>query len=165
MPEVGKPGKTPCHRERQSPPRGLCVTMVPQGPHEKHSSASFSSWCPRRGLSPAQQSHCVLLAEPLARGRLPSSFLEHSLDRDPWQPPASSRCRRTARYCCGRAGCCLPGAVVKPPAGRRNQCQAAELPATAHLCRSSALGAGKHHVPLRTAGTSPAREAASRTRI
>lgn len=87
MPEVGKPGETPCHRERLSPPRGLWVTMVAQRPHEEHSSASCNSWCPRRGRGPAQQSHYVLLAELLARGRLASSFLEHSLGRDPQAAP------------------------------------------------------------------------------
>lgn len=158
MPEVGKPGNTPCHQERQSPPRGFGVTMVPQGPHEEYNSASCSSWCPRRECWPTQQSHYMLLAEPLARGRLVSGFLEHSLGRDQWQPPgclSSSRCQRAAGCCCRRARCCFPGLVVKLPAGSHKHCQAAELPATARLCCSSTLGVGKHHVPLGTAGTRP----------
>lgn len=32
MPEVGRPGETLHLRKRQSPPRGLWVTMVPEGP-------------------------------------------------------------------------------------------------------------------------------------
>lgn len=66
---------------------------------------------------------------------------------------------------CGRVRCCLPGPVVKAPAGRHKQHPAAELPTTARLCRSSALGAGRHHLPLGTAATHPAQEAAPHNHV
>lgn len=61
MPEVGKPGKTPCHQERQSPSKGLWITVVPQGLHKEYSSVSCSLWFEKGMLASSAESLCAFI--------------------------------------------------------------------------------------------------------
>lgn len=91
MPEAGRPGETPCHRKRQSPPGG-CV----------------SPWC-HKGHWPAQQSYSVLLAEPLVQ-RDPQAPSRST----GWVGPAAAPCQLLKQLGPAWQGwweSCLPAAV------------------------------------------------------